>query len=123
MLELETQSASRKLPPEVWARGVRYAVEKGYPFRYWEISNEPYTRRAAAQHLQLMRNGDKEVREIPLPQSNPAGYLKAFLNDVAGASGDDELSTPLVLRATYQTLRVQHAADQGECNVDLESIP
>ena len=42
-LELETQGASTKLPPEVWERAVRHAKEKQYGFRYWEIGNEPYS--------------------------------------------------------------------------------
>ncbi|MGB9687737.1 hypothetical protein [Thermogutta sp.] len=44
VVELEEQSARRKLPPEVWAEAVRYARSKGYGFRYWEVSNEPYSR-------------------------------------------------------------------------------
>ncbi len=43
VLEFEEQSASRSLPPETWARGVRYSVKKGYGFHYWEIANEPYS--------------------------------------------------------------------------------
>ena len=42
-LELESQGASTKLPPEVWERAVRHAKEKHYGFRYWEIGNEPYS--------------------------------------------------------------------------------
>ena len=42
VLEFETQGATSKLPPEVWARGVRQSVSKGYGFRHWEIANEPY---------------------------------------------------------------------------------
>lgn len=42
VLEFETQGAATKLPPETWARGVRYAREKGYAFRHWEVSNEPW---------------------------------------------------------------------------------
>lgn len=43
VLELETQSAATSIAPEVWARGVRYALGKGYHFRYWEVANEPYS--------------------------------------------------------------------------------
>jgi len=43
VVELEEQSANRKLPPETWAQAVRYARSKGYGFRYWEVSNEPYS--------------------------------------------------------------------------------
>lgn len=44
VLELETQSATSKLPPEVWAQAAQYCRDKGYKFRYWEISNEPWIR-------------------------------------------------------------------------------
>lgn len=43
VIELEDQSAARKLPPEVWAKAVAYARSKGYRFRYWEVANEPYS--------------------------------------------------------------------------------
>lgn len=42
MLEFEEQGASRKLPPETWARGVSYSLRQGYRFHHWEIANEPY---------------------------------------------------------------------------------
>ena len=48
VLEFETQGAGERLPPEVWARGVRHARDAGYPFRYWEITNEPYVQGAKA---------------------------------------------------------------------------
>lgn len=46
VLEFETQGASTRLPPETWARGVKYARDKGYAFRHWEISNEPWGKEA-----------------------------------------------------------------------------
>ncbi len=61
VLEFETQGATSKLPPEVWARGVRHSVSKRYGFRYWEIANEPY----------LMVEGTA----FPTPQS----YIDHFL--------------------------------------------
>ena len=48
VLEFETQGASTKLPPETWARGVKYARDKGYAFRRWEVSNEPWGKPAFA---------------------------------------------------------------------------
>ena len=49
VLEFEIQDAHRMLPPETWARGVRHAIDrKGYGFRRWEISNEPYVGDPAA---------------------------------------------------------------------------
>jgi len=43
VLEFEEQGAARKLSPEIWARGVSHALERGYRFHYWEIANEPYS--------------------------------------------------------------------------------
>jgi len=46
VLELETQGATRLVPPADWARAAGYCRQKGYGFRYWEVANEPYLRRA-----------------------------------------------------------------------------
>jgi len=43
VLEFERQSAGAVIAPEVWARGIRYSLEKGYGFHHWEICNEPYS--------------------------------------------------------------------------------
>jgi hypothetical protein len=45
-LEFEIQGATSKLSPEAWARGVRHSLDRGYRFRHWEISNEPYVSHA-----------------------------------------------------------------------------
>lgn len=45
-LELETQGATSKLVPEVWAQAAAYVRQKGYGFRRWEVSNEPYITRS-----------------------------------------------------------------------------
>jgi hypothetical protein len=66
VLEFETQDASSTLTPEVWARGVKYARDRGYGFQRWEISNEPYV-------------GSAKV-VFPTPDS----YAKHFL-DVSAA--------------------------------------
>ncbi len=50
-LEFEIQGATRKLSPEVWARGVRHSRDRGYGFRYWEITNEPYVGRPGRAFL------------------------------------------------------------------------
>ena len=41
VLEGEPYNRKNILTPEAWARAVRFAVQKGYPFQYWEITNEP----------------------------------------------------------------------------------
>ena len=45
VLEFETQGATSKIAPEIWAQGVRHSVEKGYNFQHWEVANEPYLMR------------------------------------------------------------------------------
>jgi len=45
-LEFEIQGATERLPTETWARGVRHSLAQGYRFRYWEITNEPFVRKA-----------------------------------------------------------------------------
>lgn len=42
VLELEVESAGKRLTPETWANAVRHSVEQGYGFRYWEIGNEVF---------------------------------------------------------------------------------
>jgi len=69
VIELETQGADEKLPPEFWARAAKYATEKGYGFRFWEISNEPYTRKATAfttpdDYVQHVIACSKAIREV-----------------------------------------------------------
>lgn len=60
-LEFEIQGATSKLRPDEWARGVRHSLDRGYGFRHWEITNEPYVGRAG--------------RAFPTPDS----YLEHFL--------------------------------------------
>ncbi len=43
VLELEDQSAARKVPPNEWAKAVAYARKRNYRFRHWEVANEPYS--------------------------------------------------------------------------------
>ncbi len=48
VLELEPVGAGKTLTPAQWAAAVKHSVDKGYKFRFWEIANEPYTRKATA---------------------------------------------------------------------------
>ena len=43
VIELEEQSAARRIAPEVWASAVEHAKKKGYRFQFWEVANEPYS--------------------------------------------------------------------------------
>lgn len=46
VLELETQGATSKLPPETWAKAAQHSLARGYKFRHWEVANEPYLGRS-----------------------------------------------------------------------------
>ncbi len=74
---------------------------------------------ATAKSTLLMRDGDKVAQDVSLPEAKPMGYLKAFIDDINDLSGDGELSTVQVLKATRNTLTIQRAADQGQTNVEL----
>jgi len=75
-------------------------------------------------HVALALDGEEGVRREPLLAGNPGGYLRAFLRDVAGATGadqvgDDELDTAATLRAMRVSLLAQDAADHGRFDVRL----
>lgn len=67
---------------------------------------------ATLDHILVARNGEKAPRQEPLPSGNPAGYLNAFLHEIAGTTVEGELTTADVLRATRFTLEIQQAADR-----------
>ena len=60
VLEFEVQGSMRSLAPEVWARGVRHALARGYAFKHWEIANEPY------------------VPHSPMAYPEPDDYIRHF---------------------------------------------
>jgi predicted dehydrogenase len=69
----------------------------------------------------LALDGEGGLRHEPLLEGNPGGYLRAFLHDVAGASGEGELCTADTLRAMRTSLLAQHAADRHIFDVRLKS--
>ena len=130
VLEFEIQGATKRLPPEAWARGVRHARAKGYPFHYWEITNEPYVQRAKANfptaedYLAHFLAVAKAVREahpdgqvgLPIhPRSHPWGnYLlkraAGHYDFVVGhyyhhAPAHDLSFEEVVLRGNWEVLR------------------
>ena len=48
VIELEPASADFTFTPAEWASAVAHSETNGYGFRYWEIGNETYTRKATA---------------------------------------------------------------------------
>ena len=71
-------------------------------------------------HVTLALDGEDGVRQEPLLEGNPGGYLRAFLHDVAGETAPGELCTADSLRAMRVSLLAQHAADSHIFDVRLE---
>ena len=66
---------------------------------------------ATLDHILVARNGERALRQEPLPPGNPAGYLNAFLHEIAGETVEGELTTADVLQATRFTLQIQQVAE------------
>lgn len=64
-------------------------------------------------HILVALDGERAPRPIALPVGNPAGYLTAFLHDIAGATQAGELTTADVLRAARIALQIQQVADSN----------
>jgi len=83
VLEFETQGATRKLPPETWAKGVQYSLGKGYKFRHWEVTNEPFVVQAGA--APAFATSDDYVRHFKavseaVHKVHPAGQVGIAVN-------------------------------------------
>lgn len=70
-------------------------------------------------HASLALNGEEGMRQVPLSEANPGGYLRSFLRDVEGNSIGGELCTAQSLRAARTALTVQEAADTHQCGIAL----
>ncbi|MCX6048280.1 MAG: Gfo/Idh/MocA family oxidoreductase [Chloroflexi bacterium] len=64
-----------------------------------------------SDQIMVALNGERAPRQEPLPPGNPAGYLTAFLHDIAGASEGEELTTESILQAARTVLKIQQMAD------------
>ncbi|MEW6750213.1 MAG: Gfo/Idh/MocA family oxidoreductase [Candidatus Latescibacterota bacterium] len=56
---------------------------------------------------------DQEVRHEPLPAARHGGYLRAFLDDIAGRRPENGLDTDAVLTSMRRAILVQEAASTG----------
>ena len=70
-------------------------------------------------HLTLYRNGDQAPCEIALPPKLPGAYLNSFLAEIAGESHDLHVSSSDAFRAARISLKIQQAADEGLCHVEV----
>jgi hypothetical protein len=99
VLEGEPYNRSIILSPEAWARGVRHALQKGYPFQYWEVANEPEVssrqgKKAAIstanqyiEHLKAVSKAIRQVQpnaQIGIPVSDSPLWGSHILNQAAG---------------------------------------
>ena len=85
VLEFETQGATSILAPDVWARGAKYAQEKGYGINRWEITNEPYVSSAKVM--------------FPLPEAY-AEHFKAVAQAVRAAQPAGQIGLSIAGRDT-----------------------
>ena len=74
-----------------------------------------------AKDIQVLGREDATVRVEPLPPAQRGGYLRSFLDDIAGEVPANGLDTAAVLRSTRNVLRIQEAADRGEREVGFSS--
>ena len=65
----------------------------------------------------LAKTDDKQFRRISLDPEKPAAYFDAFLAEIAGRTGDLDLTTAEVLQSARVALTAQLAADQSKCNM------
>jgi len=72
-----------------------------------------------ADGVTLLLNGEKTARQESLPEPNPGGYFKSFVNDIAGRVEGEDLDTQSVLETARISLLVQKAADKKLCNQPL----
>jgi len=55
----------------------------------------------------------------PLPPAAEGGYLRSFLDDIAGSRPASGLDTAAVLKSMRTTIQIQEAADRGICGYRL----
>ena len=68
---------------------------------------------AMLKKVLVFKDGEKEVREVPLDEGRPGGYFEDFLLDFGGQPDLNGLHSAGVLAASRVTLLAQKAADQG----------
>lgn len=96
VIELEIQDGTSVLTADQWATAVSYSRSHGYGFKYWEISNEPYTRAATAftspddyiAHLiavsQAIRSADPTAKIIAATAPSMQSWGNYVLKKAAG---------------------------------------
>lgn len=70
-----------------------------------------------AKEIQILGKEDQAVQTLPLPALKKGGYLRAFLDDIAGETPANGLDTAAVLHSARNVIRIQQTADRGEREV------
>lgn len=91
---MELDGGKKLLPPEDWAAAVKYSISKGYKFRMWEVSNEPWDYlkpERYAEHVLAVSKAVKAVQPdaqigIALKRANDLEFgHPALLGTLAGS--------------------------------------
>ena len=72
-----------------------------------------------SEHISLALDGEKALKKMPLPDANQDGYLKSFINDIAGTSDTGDLTTESILTVSRISLTIQKAGDNNLRDVVL----
>ena len=88
----------------------------GHPF-YWRLTfwgtDGVMETSIAADGVSIALQGEKSLTVESLPPPTPSGYLKNFLDDIAGNPKEGDLETKALLAAQRFTLEIQAMADRG----------
>ncbi|MCM8816660.1 MAG: Gfo/Idh/MocA family oxidoreductase [Candidatus Omnitrophica bacterium] len=74
---------------------------------------------ATATSILFARAGEKEIKNINLPEPDDGGYLRDFIDDIKGKTTSEKLKTKDIIMASYITLLIQDAGDAGKREVLL----
>jgi predicted dehydrogenase len=66
---------------------------------------------SSAKTLAVIGARDDEIQEEPLPPAIKGGYLRSFLDDIAGRTPASGLDTGAVLKSTRTAIEIQEAAN------------
>ena len=74
---------------------------------------------STAKDIQLLGKDDKALQSVALSPAQRGGYLRCFLDDIAGRTPANDCNTAAVLRSARNVIRIQQAADNNEREVDF----
>jgi len=112
MLTLENQCGVLGDVSYFMPNSMGYTLQLYWRMTFWGRKGVIETS-ATSDQIMVALDGERAPRYEPLPPGNPAGYLHAFLHEIAGTSQAGELTTPEVLRAARLALQMQAMADQN----------